>query len=90
MLSLTIPQHIQRLQRVQYIIGGHRQQCTNFLHRYFPICFSFFAVFVVVVEEVDDSVGPVGAVAKETEVGEWFLGGAELAFAFGELVAECY
>ena len=44
----------------------------------------------MVVEEVDDGVGPVGAVAEETEIREGFLGGAELAFAFGELVAECY
>ena len=44
----------------------------------------------MVVEEVDDGVGPVGAVAEETEIREGFLGGAELAFAFGQLVAECY
>ncbi len=75
---------------MQYIIRRHRQQCSDFLHRDFSIRFSFFAVFVVVVKEVDDGVGPVGAVTKETEIGEGFLGGAELAFAFGELVAECY
>ena len=63
MLSLTIPQHIQRLQRMQHVIGRHRQQGANLLNRDFSICLSLFAVSIVVVEEVDDGVGPVGAVA---------------------------
>ena len=42
----------------------------------------------MVVQQVDDGFGPVGAVAEEAEVGEGFFGGAELAFALGKLVAE--
>ena len=45
--------------------------------------------FVVFDEQVCDGFGPVGAVAEEAEVGEGFFGGAELGFAFGELIAEC-
>ena len=44
--------------------------------------------FVMLDEEVGDGFGPVGTVAEEAEVGEGFLGGAELRFALGELVAE--
>lgn len=88
MLPLAVAQHVEVLQRVQHVVGRHGAQRANLLHGHLPAALALFAVPFVLDEHVRDGFGPVGAVAEEAEVREGFLGGAELGFALGELVAE--
>ncbi len=90
MLPLAIPQHVQILQGMQHIIRRHGAERADLLYGYLAAAFAILAVLFVLDEHVGDGFGPVGAVAEEAEVGERFLGRAELALAFGELVAEGY
>lgn len=88
MLPLAIPQHIQILQRVQHIIRRHGAEGADLLDRDLAFAVVLAGRLFVLDEDVGDGLGPVGAVAEEAEVRERFLGRAELAFAFGELVGE--
>ncbi len=90
MLPPAVPEHVEVLQGVQDVGGGHGAEGANLLDGDLPAAFAVLAVLFVLDDHVGDGFGPVGAVAEEAEVREGLFGRAELGFAFGELVAEGY
>ena len=73
---------------MQDVIRRHGAEGADFLDGDLAAAFAVSAVLFVLEEDVRDGFGPVGAVAEEAEVRERLFRRSELAFAFGEFVAE--
>lgn len=68
---------------MQHIRRRHGREGPDLLHT------DVFAPLLLELhQQRHDGLEPEGAVAQQAEIGERFLGGAELAFALAELVAE--
>lgn len=81
METYRVPQHVQVLQRVQDVVGRHGGQGADLVD-------VDIARPALVCQDVDDGLGPVGAVAQQAQVAQRFLGAAELPLPLAQLVAE--